>query len=64
LTSPGGGEHKFYIIVYRAIDIARLTVGERPALMEQVLDPLRSEAGVLPLNVAERVVIEARRAEE
>jgi putative addiction module component (TIGR02574 family) len=46
--------------VYPAIDIDRLTVGER---LEQVWDSLRCGAGVLPLSDAERAVIEARRAE-
>jgi putative addiction module component (TIGR02574 family) len=50
-------------MVYPAIDIARLTVGERLELIEQVWDSLRREAGVLPLADAERAVIEARRAE-
>ena len=50
-------------MVYPAIDIARLTVGERLELIEQVWDSLRREAGVLPLSDAERAIIEARRAE-
>ena len=50
-------------MVYPAIDIDRLTVGERLELIEQVWDSLRRGAGVLPLNDAERAVIEARRAE-
>jgi len=50
-------------MVYPAIDIARLTVGERLELIEQVWDSLRREAGVLPLNDTERAMIEARRAE-
>ena len=50
-------------MVYPAIDIDRLTVGERLQLIEQVWDSLRRGAGVLPLNEAERAVIEARRAE-
>ena len=44
-------------MVYPAIDITRLTVGERLGLIE------RREAGVLPLSDAERAIIEARRAE-
>jgi putative addiction module component (TIGR02574 family) len=50
-------------MVYPAIDIDRLTVGERLELIEQVWDSLRRGAGVLPLNDAERAVIESRRAE-
>jgi len=50
-------------MVYPAIDVDRLTVGERLQLIEQVWDSLRRGAGVLPLNEAERAVIEARRAE-
>jgi putative addiction module component (TIGR02574 family) len=50
-------------MVYPAIDIARLTVGERLELIEQVWDSLRREVGVLPLNDTERATIEARRAE-
>lgn len=50
-------------MVYPAIDIQRLTVGERLQLIEQVWDSLRSGAGVLPLGDAERAVVEARRAE-
>ena len=50
-------------MVYPAIDIDRLTVGERLQLIEQVWDSLRRGAGVLPLNEAERAMIEARRAE-
>ena len=50
-------------MVYPAIDIARLTVGERLELIERVWDSLRSEAGVLPLSDTERAVIEARREE-
>jgi len=50
-------------MVYPAIDIARLTVGERLELIEQVWDSLRREAGVLPLSDAERAIIETRRAE-
>jgi putative addiction module component (TIGR02574 family) len=50
-------------MVYPAIDIERLTVGERLELIEQVWDSLRRGAGVLPLNEAERAVIEARRTE-
>ncbi len=49
--------------VYPAIDIARLTVGERLALIEQVWESLRHGAGVLPLSDTERGVIEARGAE-
>ena len=49
-------------MVYPAIDIARLTVGERLELIQRVWDSLREEAGILPLNDAERAVIEARRA--
>jgi len=51
-------------MVYPAIDIARLTVGERLGLIEQVWDSLRRDAGDLPLNDAERALIEARRAEQ
>jgi len=50
-------------MVHPAIDIDRLTVGERLALIEQVWDSLRRGAGVLRLSEAERAVIEARRAE-
>lgn len=50
-------------MVYPAIDITRLTVGERLELIEQVWDSLRRDADVLPLNAAERAIIEARRAE-
>ncbi|MDP9179720.1 MAG: addiction module protein [Gemmatimonadota bacterium] len=50
-------------MVYPAIDIERLTVGERLQLIEQVWDSLRHGAGALPLNDAERAVIEARRGE-
>jgi putative addiction module component (TIGR02574 family) len=50
-------------MVYPAIDIARLTVGERLELIEQVWDSLRREAGVLPLSDSERAIIETRRAE-
>jgi putative addiction module component (TIGR02574 family) len=50
-------------MAYPAIDIARLTVGERLELIEQVWDSLRRDAGVLPLNDAERAVVEARREE-
>ena len=50
-------------MVYPAIDIDRLTVGERLELIEQVWDSLRRGAGVLPLNDAERAVIDVRRAE-
>ena len=50
-------------MVYPAIDIDRLTVGERLELIEQVWESLRRGADVLPLNDAERAVIEARRAE-
>ncbi|MEP6618985.1 MAG: addiction module protein [bacterium] len=50
-------------MVYPAIDIARLTVGERLELIEQVWDSLRRDAGVLPLTDAERAAIEARQAE-
>lgn len=50
-------------MVYPAIDIDRLTVGERLELIEQVWESLRRGAGVLPLSDAERAVIEARRAE-
>ena len=49
--------------MYPAIDIARLTVGERLALIEQVWESLRHGAGVLPLSDTERGVIEARGAE-
>ena len=51
-------------MLYPAIDIARLTVGERLELIEQVWDSLRREAGLLPLSDAERATIEARRAEQ
>ena len=50
-------------MVYPAIDLDRLTVGERLELIEQVWDSLRRGADVLPLSDAERAVIEARRAE-
>lgn len=50
-------------MVYPAIDIARLTVGERLGLIEQVWDSLRRDAGDLALNEAERALIESRRAE-
>lgn len=50
-------------MVYPAIDIERLTVGERLQLIEQVWDSLRRGAGVLPLSDSESAVIEARRAE-
>ena len=50
-------------MVYPAIDIDRLTVGERLELIERVWDSLRRGAGLLPLSDAERTVIEARRAE-
>ena len=48
---------------YPAIDIERMTVGERLALIEQVWDSLRRGAGAHPLNEAERAIVEARRAE-
>ncbi len=50
-------------MVYPAIEIARLTVGERLELIEQLWDSLRRDAGALPLSDAERALIEARRAE-
>ena len=50
-------------MVYPAIDITRLTVGERLELIEQVWDSLRRDADVLPLNAAERAIIAARLAE-
>ena len=50
-------------MVYSAIDIERLTVGERLQLIEHVWDSLRRGTGVLPLSDAERAVVEARRAE-
>ncbi len=50
-------------MVYPAIEIARLTVGERLELIEQVWDSLRRDTGALPLSYAERALIEARRAE-
>ena len=50
-------------MVYPALDLARLTVGERLQLIEQVWDSLRQGAGVLPLSEDERVLIDARRAE-
>ncbi len=50
-------------MVYPAIDIDRLTVGERLELIEQVWESLRRGTGALPLSDAERAVIEARRAE-
>lgn len=50
-------------MAYPAIDIARLTVGERLGLIEQVWDSLRRDAGALALSEGERAVIEARRAE-
>lgn len=61
--SSSGAEHRFDRMVYPAIDIARLTVGERLELIEQVWDSLRRDTGVLPLSDAERATIEARRAE-
>ena len=51
-------------MVYPAIDITRLTVGERLELIEQVWDSLRRDADVLPLSAAECAIIEARRAEQ
>lgn len=60
---PSRAEYRFGTMVYPAIDIDRLTVGERLALIERVWDSLRRGAGVLPLTDAERAVIEARRAE-
>ena len=56
-------ERRFLCMVYPAIDIANLTVGERLGLIEQVWDSLRRDAGDLTLNESERVLIEARRAE-
>lgn len=50
-------------MLYPAIDIERLTVGERLELIEQVWDSLRRGTGVLPLSEAERTSIEARQAE-
>lgn len=50
-------------MVYPAIDIAGLTVGERLELIERVWDSLRRDAGVLPLGDAERAIIETRRTE-
>ena len=50
-------------MVYPAIDIACLTVGERLGLIEQVWDSLRRDAGDLALDDAERALIAARRAE-
>ena len=50
-------------MVYPAIDIDRLTVGERLELIEQVWDSLWRGAGILQLSDAERAVIEARRVE-
>ena len=62
LSSPGT-KPKFHRMIYPAIEIARLTVGERLELIEQVWDSLRRDTGVLPLTDTERVVIESRRAE-
>jgi len=50
-------------MVYPAIDIDQLTVGERLELIEQVWDSLRRGAGAFPLNDVERAMIESRRAE-
>lgn len=50
-------------MVYPTIDMARLTIGERLGLIEQVWDSLRRDAGDLALNDAERALIELRRAE-
>jgi putative addiction module component (TIGR02574 family) len=50
-------------MVYPAIEIASLTVGERLELIERVWDSLRRDAGGLPLGDAERAIIEARRTE-
>ena len=50
-------------MVYPAIDIARLTVGERLGLIEQVWDSLRRDAGDLALSEAEGALIQARRTE-
>jgi putative addiction module component (TIGR02574 family) len=50
-------------MLYPAIEIASLTVGERLELIERVWDSLRCDAGVLPLGHAERAIIEARRTE-
>ena len=54
---------RFHRMVYPAIEIDRLTVGERLELIEQVWDSLRRGAGVPHLGDAERAVIEARRTE-
>jgi putative addiction module component, TIGR02574 family len=50
-------------MVYPAIDLERLTIGERLQLIEQVWDSLRRGAPVLQMSQDERAVIEARRAE-
>ena len=50
-------------MVLPIVDIDRLTVGERLALIEQVWDSLRRGAGVLPLSDVEGAVIDARREE-
>ena len=63
MVVSGTSEAQISSMVYPAIDIDRLTVGERLELIEQVWDSLRRGAGVLPLSDAERAVIEARRAE-
>lgn len=54
---------RFLDMVYPAIDMARLTVGERLGLIEQVWDSLRRDAGDLALNETERALIEARRTD-
>ncbi|CAN5125527.1 hypothetical protein BH09GEM1_BH09GEM1_13140 [soil metagenome] len=48
---------------YPALELERMTVGERLQLIEQVWDSLRLQAGVLRLSEDERTLIEARRAE-
>ncbi len=55
--------HRFRHMVLPIVDIDRLTVGERLALIEQVWDSLRRGAGVLPLSDVEGAVIDARREE-
>ena len=50
-------------MVYPAIDIAHLTVGERLGLIAQVWDSLRRDAGDRALSDTERALIESRRAD-
>jgi putative addiction module component (TIGR02574 family) len=48
---------------YPAIDIARLTVAERLALIERLWDSLRHEPSDIALNDEELAMIDARRSE-